>query len=43
MEELRKSAEKEAVEAWRSAELAQASRRIDLNMSVDSEWGRMSP
>ena len=43
LEELRKLAEKEAEEARRAAELAQTSRRIDVNMTEDSEWGRLSP
>ena len=43
LEELRILAEKEAAEARRSAELAQTSRRIDVSMTEDSEWGRMSP
>ena len=36
-------AEREAAEARRTAELAQTSRTIDVNMSEDSEWGRLSP
>ena len=43
LEELRKLAEKEAAEARRSAELAQTSRRIDVSMTEDSEWGHMGP
>ena len=43
LEEMRILAEKEAVEARRTAELAQTSRTIDVNMSEDSEWGRLSP
>ena len=37
LEEMRVLAEKEA------AELAQTSRMVDVNMSEDSEWGRLSP
>ena len=43
LEEMRILAEKEAAEARRTAELAQTSRTIDVNMSEDSEWGRLSP
>ena len=43
LEEMRALAEKEAVEARRTAELAQTSRMVDVNMSEDSEWGRLSP
>ena len=43
LEEMRILAEDEAAEARRTAELAQTSRTIDVNMSEDSEWGRLSP
>ena len=43
LEEMRLLAEKEAAEARRTAELAQTGRMVDVNMSEDSEWGRLSP
>ena len=42
LEEMRALAEEEAAEARRTAELAQSSRMVDVNMSEDSEWGRLS-
>ena len=43
LEEMRILAEKEAAEAQRTVELAQTGRMLDVNMSEDSEWGRLSP
>ena len=40
---LEELAEKEAAEARRAAKLAQTSRRIDVSMTEDSEWGHQSP
>ena len=43
LEILRRAAEREAVEAQRSAKLAQMSKKIDVSMTEDSEWDCMSP